>query len=107
MKSRVYESQLIILEAEVMAQPIEVGRFSTFSGIPCIVTGIEHPNFRRHMLYEPIVIEWHHSGLQDFGRGDRLRVYATPKGIEHLTVAYPRRIDKIDDQRKLISRHFC
>lgn len=106
MRSRVYESQLILLEVEVITDPIKVGRFNTFSSIPCIVTETKHNDFK-YMLDEPVVVEWHYSGLQDFSKGDHLRVYATPKGIEGLTVVYPRRIDKIDEQGKMISRHFC
>ena len=107
MRSRAYESQSIILEVEVIGKPVETGRFNTYSGIPCTVTGIENYDFRRRILNEQIVIEWHHSGLQDFSKGDILRVHATPKGIEDLTVFYPRRIDKIDEMGKMISRHFC
>jgi len=64
MRSRIYESQSIILEAEVIAKPTETGRHSTLSEIACVVTGIKHPNFR-YMLNKPITIEGHHSGLNE------------------------------------------
>ncbi|MBI2106375.1 hypothetical protein HYT57_00165 [Candidatus Woesearchaeota archaeon] len=106
MRSRVYESQSIVLEVEVTVLPIEVGRYNTFSGIPCIITSVNHTDFK-YMLNEPAVIEWHHSGLREFSKGDKLRVYATPKEIEHLTVTYPRRIDAVDEKGKVKNRHFC
>lgn len=106
MRSRVYESQSIVLEAKVIFPLLEVGRFDTFSGIPCVITKVKHPDFK-YMLDHSVVIEWHHSGLQDFSKGDKLRVYATPKGIDNLVITCPRRIDKIDEKCEMISRHFC
>lgn len=105
-RTRNYEAQSIILEAEVTKQPQEVKIKSGLTELTCTIITTNHRDFS-YLLDKPTIINWHISGLPDFQEGDYLRIYTTPKKIENSTITYPRRIDRLNKQGLMISRHFC
>lgn len=105
-RTRSYEAQSVILEARVEEVSAESTTSGSFTKLLCEVTASKHRNFN-HMSGKQTTIYWHISGLPNFKDGDRLIVYATPKGIENSTIKYSRRIDKVDEHGSMISRYFC